>query len=228
MTIHDLFDLLPHELARATLATLAADELTGSFVGDAGGLVWRNGRTMVAFKPPGQQRNILHELFFSPKVRLQAIGPVPGSYFKSGSVVLVLAQGGEVWMLDTASPDPKTGGDARPVLWRTSIFLGELSGAGAGAKGPKGDKGDKGLPGDKGPPGERGGPGAKGLPGERGPDGNPGPDNLGAAAVWKLAIDAVYTDLVVAPGGIAGGVDARIAAAVAPLITRIDALERRR
>jgi hypothetical protein len=115
----DLFDLLPAELARV----LSTDELTGSFVGDAGGIAWQNNRAFVCFKPPGSQRNMLQELVLSPSARLVPIGTTPG-YFKDGGCAICFGPGGEVWVLNTCSPDPTTGSIARPVLWRTGIFCG--------------------------------------------------------------------------------------------------------
>src|SRR5688572_26597633 len=134
----DLFDLLPAEIAR----TLSTDELTGSFVGDAGGIAWQNGRCFVCFKPPGQQRNMLQELILAPSVRLVPIGLTPG-YFKDGGCAIAFGPGGEVWVLNTCSPDPATGSVARPVLWRSGVFVGSL----VGTPGPRGLTGAQGIPG---------------------------------------------------------------------------------
>jgi hypothetical protein len=152
----DLFDLLPADLAR----TLSADELTGSFVGDAGGIAWQNGRCFVCFKPPGQQRNMLQELILAPSVRLVPIGLTPG-YFKDGGVAICFGPGGEVWVLNTCSPDPATGSVARPVLWRTGVFVGSL----VGTPGPRGPQG---VPGPIGPAGPKGATGATGPVGPSG------------------------------------------------------------
>lgn len=179
MTQHhlDLFELLPEELARAVIATLATDELTGSFVGDAGGIAHQNGRAFVCFKPPGQQRNMLYELIVSPSVRLVPIGLTPGAYYKDGGVAITFGPGGEVWVLNTCSPDPATGSVARPVLWRTGIFVGALVGT-PGPQGPVGPRGATGASGPQGPQGVRGIAGAagpQGLSGLQGPKGERGP-----------------------------------------------------
>jgi hypothetical protein len=167
----DLFELLPEELAQAVIATLATDELTGSFVGDAGGIAWQNGRAFVCFKPPAQQRNMLWELIISPSVRLVPIGLTPGAYYKDGTCTVTFGPGGEVWILNTCSPDPATGSVARPVLWRTGIFVGERTGP-AGPQGPQGPKGATGATGATGPQGPQG---IRGIAGAAGPQGLTGP-----------------------------------------------------
>ncbi len=116
----DLFELLPEAQARP--ATLTETELAGKFVAD-GAIAWQNGRGFVFFKPPGDQRNKLYEVLLAP-VRLVPIGYTPGPYFKSGACSLTFGPGGELWALDTCSPNPATGGDARPVLWQTGIMVG--------------------------------------------------------------------------------------------------------
>lgn len=161
--ISDLFDLLPAELAERVLGV---DELTGSFVGDAGGIAWQNNRAFVCFKPPGQQRNMLYELVVSPSARLVPIGETPG-YFKDGGCAICFGPSGEVWVLNTCSPDPKTGSVARPVLWRTGIFVGALVGT-PGPKGAQGPQGPPGLPGIVGTRGPQGIPGPQGPPGAAG------------------------------------------------------------
>jgi hypothetical protein len=161
----DLFDLLPAEIAR----TLSTDELTASFVGDAGGIAWQNGRTFVCFKPPGQQRNMLQELILVPSVRLVPIGLTPG-YFKDGGCAIAFGPGGEVWVLNTCSPDPATGSVARPVLWRSGVFVGSL----VGTPGPKG------LQGPQGPQGVQGPQGPKGNTGPAGPAGGVSQTTLNA------------------------------------------------
>jgi hypothetical protein len=158
-TTLDLFDLLPAEIAR----TLSTDELTGSFVGDAGGIAWQNGRCFVCFKPPGQQRNLLQELILAPSVRLVPIGLTPG-YFKDGGCAIAFGPGGEVWVLNTCSPDPATGSVARPVLWRSGVFVGAL----IGTPGPRGLTGAPGPIGPAGPKGATGAPGPQGMPGPAG------------------------------------------------------------
>jgi hypothetical protein len=173
----DLFELLPSALAQAVIATLATDELTGSFVGDAGGIAHQNGRAFVCFKPPAQQRNMLYELIISPSVRLSPIGLTPGAYYKDGTCTVTFGPGGEVWVLNTCSPDPATGSVARPVLWRTGIFVGERTGP-QGPQGPKGATGATGATGPQGPQGIRGIAGAAGPQGLSGPAGPKGERGL--------------------------------------------------
>lgn len=178
----DLFDLLPAELARV----LGTDELTGSFVGDAGGIAWQNNRAFVCFKPPGQQRNVLQELVVSPSARLIPIGETPG-YFKDGGCAICFGPNGEVWVLNTCSPDPKTGSIARPVLWRTGVFVGAL----VGTPGPRG------LQGVQGPPGPAG---AKGAIGATGPQGVPGPPGAagGVTQVQLNMLEAALNEKIAA------------------------------
>jgi hypothetical protein len=173
----DLFELLPSALAEAAIATLATDELTGSFVGDAGGIAWQNGRAFVCFKPPAGQRNMLYELIISPSVRLVPIGLTPGAYYKDGTCTVTFGPGGEVWVLNTCSPDPATGSVARPVLWRTGVFVGALVGT-PGPQGPVGPRGATGATGATGPQGIRGIAGAAGPQGLSGPQGPKGDRGL--------------------------------------------------
>lgn len=179
----DLFDLLPAELAERVLGT---DELTGSFVGDAGGIAWQNNRAFVCFKPPGQQRNLLQELFLSPSARLVPIGETPG-YFKDGGCAICFGPGGEVWVLNTCSPDPKTGSIARPVFWRTGVFVGAL----VGTPGPRGLQG---VAGPAGPTGPRGTTGATGPQGPQGPPGAAG----GVTQVQLNMLEAALNEKIAA------------------------------
>lgn len=180
----DLFELLPAELAERVLGT---DELTGSFVGDAGGIAWQNNRAFVCFKPPGQQRNMLYELFDLPTRRIEPIGETPG-YFKDGGVAICFGPGGEVWVLNTCSPDPKTGSVARPVRWRTGVFVGAL----VGTPGPRGFQG---IQGPAGPAGPQGIPGARGPQGIPGPVGAPGGVTQTQLNALEAALDAKIADL---------------------------------
>jgi hypothetical protein len=99
-------------------------ELTGKFVGD-GAIAARGGRIFVAFKMPGQQRNMLSEVHINGTfASLTPIGLTPGVYYKDGACSLAFdALTGELLMLNTCSPNATTGGDARPVLWRTGIVI---------------------------------------------------------------------------------------------------------
>lgn len=99
-------------------------ELAGKFVAD-GAIACRGGRTFVAFKPPNQQRNVLYEVQIASGVAsLVAHGSTPGTYYKDGNCALAFDDvSGELLMLNFCSPNPATGGDARPVLWRTGIVV---------------------------------------------------------------------------------------------------------
>lgn len=104
-------------------------ELTGKFVAD-GAVAVRNGRIFVAFKRPNEQRNTLHEVKLAPSLQLIPIGLTPGAYHKDGGCALGFDDvSGELWMLAFCSPTT-TGGDARPVLWRTGIIVAPSGAAG--------------------------------------------------------------------------------------------------
>lgn len=122
-------------------------ELTGAYVGD-GALTVRNGRVFVAFKPPGQRRNILHEV----GATLMPIGPVPGAYYNEGGCSLAFDdRTGELLMLAACSTDPATGGACRLVLWQTGVVVPV-----APLAGPAGPRGPAGPPGPQGPAGPSG------------------------------------------------------------------------
>lgn len=123
-------------------------ELTGAYVGD-GAMAIRNGRIFVAFKPPGQRRNILHEV----GATLVPIGPVPGAYYNEGGCSLAFDdKTGELLMLAACSTDPGTGGACRLVLWNTGIVVP----AALSQVGPVGPRGPAGPPGPQGPAGVSG------------------------------------------------------------------------
>jgi len=106
-------------------------ELTGKYVAD-GAIAVRGGRMFVAFKPPGQQRNVLYEVQISGSTAsLIAHGMTPGVYYKDGNCALAFDDvTGELLMLNFCSPNPTTGGDARPVLWKTGIVIAAAGGEG--------------------------------------------------------------------------------------------------
>jgi hypothetical protein len=116
--------------------------------------------------------NVTYDLtggsFFSPTVRLLSIGLTPGAYYKDGTCAVTFGPGGEVWVLNTCSPDPATGSVARPVLWRTGIVVGERTG-------PTGPQGMRGLAGAASPQGLTGSVEPKGDRGLMGPQGQTGP-----------------------------------------------------
>jgi hypothetical protein len=98
-------------------------ELTGKFVAE-GALACRGGRIFAAFKRPGEQRNTLHEVKLTQPLQLVIIGVTPGAYYKDGDCSLAFDDvTGELWMYNTCSPNPSTGGDARPILWKTGIVI---------------------------------------------------------------------------------------------------------
>lgn len=96
-------------------------ELSGPFV-STGPLAIRGGRIFAAWKRPGEQRNMLFEI--KPGLAPIALGFTPGTYYKDGECALAFDDlSGELLMLNFCSPDPATGGAARPVLWRTGIVI---------------------------------------------------------------------------------------------------------
>lgn len=156
----DLFNLLPEDLADRA-ATLTEAELTGSYVGDAGGMAWQNGRCFTFFKPPNSKVNVLFELILTTPERLVPIGPMPGAAKDGGCTMVIRHDTGEVVILNASSPNPDVGAQARQVLWETGIFVGAF----VGTPGPRGPQG---VPGIQGVPGPRG---AQGIPGPPGPAG---------------------------------------------------------
>lgn len=96
-------------------------ELSGPFV-STGPMVVRGGRIFAAWKRPGEQRNMLFEV--KPGVAVTPLGYTPGTYYKDGECSLAFDDlTGELYMLNFCSPDPATGGAARPVLWKTGIVV---------------------------------------------------------------------------------------------------------
>jgi hypothetical protein len=205
----DLFELLPSALAQAVIATLATDELAGSYVGDAGAVAWQNGRCFTCFKPPNSKVNILFELVFSPLKRLIAIGPMPGAGKDGGCALTIRHDTGEVVVLNASSANPDVGNQARQVLWETGIFVGAL----VGTPGPQGPAGPKGAAGATGATGPQGPQGMRGLTGAAGPQGLTGP------AGPKGDRGLTGPQGPVGPVGPAGAVDSA-------LIARIETLER--
>lgn len=98
--------------------------LTGKFVAD-GAIAARGGRIFVAFKLPGGQRNTLSEVkIVGTTATLTQIGMTPGVYYKDGSCALAFDdETGQLYMFNTCSPNPATGGDAQPILWKTDIVI---------------------------------------------------------------------------------------------------------
>ncbi len=102
--------------------------LTGKFVGD-GAIAARNGRVFVAFKPPGSQRNVLNEVTINGTTTVltpvgSPNGLTPGTFYKDGGCSLAFDDAtGRLWMFNTCSPNPATGGDAVPILWDTGIVI---------------------------------------------------------------------------------------------------------
>lgn len=105
---------------------MTVHELTGPFV-STGPIACQGGRCFVAFKPPSQQRNVLYEVDLVGW-GLRPIGSVPGAYYKDGECSLCFAPNGELLMLAFCSPDPATGGAARPLIWQTGIVCPAVSG----------------------------------------------------------------------------------------------------
>lgn len=99
-------------------------ELAPKFVSQ-GPLAIRGGRIFTAWKKSGEQRNTLFEVkIVNGVANLEGHGYTPGTYYKDGECFLAFDDvTGELCMLNFCSPNPTTGGEARPVLWRTGIFV---------------------------------------------------------------------------------------------------------
>jgi hypothetical protein len=209
-------------------ATLTELDLTTSFVAP----FWvgsQGGRIFLAFKMPGQQVQTFVE--FDPTTtpwRLRPLGKQPGPYLKDGGGGIGFhGPTGKPYFFTTSSPDATTGNAARLVV-SDEVPLGAVPPSGGVTTGaPSGSQGSQ------GPQGPAGSPGAQGPKGDRGPQGPAGPAGpAGAGGVsrdqaWQIATEAVYDDLVNRHGGVAGGVNTLIAAATAPLLKRIEELERK-
>ena len=113
---------------------MAVYELSAAFV-STGAMAIRGGRIFAAWKRPGEQRNMLFEI--KPGVAVTPLGYTPSPpgviYYKDGECSLAFNDAtNELCMLNYCSPDPTTGGAARPVLWTTGIVIAGVGGGGSG------------------------------------------------------------------------------------------------
>lgn len=99
-------------------------ELSGPYVAD-GALAIRGGRYFVAWKKPGESENTIFEIQFASSQPLREIGKFPaGGYYKEGSVALAFDDAtGELCALMFPSKSPDSGDQARPILWKTGLFV---------------------------------------------------------------------------------------------------------